>query len=323
MTADLVPTDAAALADAEAAIEQGYTGFLKVGLALAKIRDQKLYRATHATFADYCDQRWNFTRTHAYRLIEAGEVAAILSPVGDIPTNERHARALKPVLDEYGPAAAAKVMETAKASGPLTAALITEAAHKLGYGVAKSTVRNDVASVQNRTVEPVTITTTTTQHVDAVTGEILDPPPDSPPPPSSGPQASGGAPIVGLDGKTYQRPAQLDEPQFTDDERELLDQLKNGKTVVLNMRAEAHARLWAWASAHDLAARIDRKSQWGNPFILGEDGDRGQVIGKYATFYLPHKPQLIADVGQLKGKALGCWCAPERCHGDVLAAAAS
>lgn len=188
-------------------------------------------------------------------------------------------------------------------------------------GVSKGTVQNDLATGQNCPVEPVTVTTTTTQHVDAVTGEILDPPPGLPPPPSSGPQAPGGAPIVGVNGKTYQR--QSVEAQFTSDERELLERLKDGRTVVLNMRADSHARLWAWADAHDLAVRIDRKSDWGNPFVLDEDGDREQVIGKYAAFYFPHKPQLIAEVGKLKGKALGCWCAPERCHGDVLAAAAS
>jgi hypothetical protein len=27
----------------------------------------------------------------------------------------------------------------------------------------------------------------------------------------------------------------------------------------------------------------------------------------------------IKDIGQLRGKALGCWCASEPCHGDVLA----
>lgn len=279
MSDELAPNEAQALADAETTIEQGYAGFLKVGLALANIRDQKLYRATHTTFADYCDQRWHLGKTHAYRLIEAGEVAALLSPMGDIPTTERQARALKTIIDEHGPDVAAKVLDETKSTGTVTATSITEKATELGYG--------QPATVTTRRSESTTIT------VDTDTGEIVDAPTESV------------------------------EAQFTSDERELLERLKDGRTVVLNMRADSHARLWAWADAHDLAVRIDRKSDWGNPFVLDEDGDREQVIGKYAAFYLPHKPQLIANAGQLKGKALGCWCAPERCHGDVLAAAAS
>lgn len=109
---------------------------------------------------------------------------------------------------------------------------------------------------------------------------------------------------------------------WTDAELGMKADLLNGETVVVNMRSEAHARLWAWAEQSGYAERIDRKSRWGNPFTIGDDGDRAQVIGKYAAYYLPHKPALIADLGTLKGKALGCWCAPEPCHGDILKAGA-
>lgn len=30
-------------------------------------------------------------------------------------------------------------------------------------------------------------------------------------------------------------------------------------------------------------------------------------------------PELLALVPELRGRALACWCAPEPCHGDVLA----
>lgn len=105
---------------------------------------------------------------------------------------------------------------------------------------------------------------------------------------------------------------------WSDDERELLDRLRSGFTVVVNMRADAHANLWRWAEQSDLAERIDRKSIWGNPFILGDDGNRDVVCDAYERVYIPHKPSL-ADVSKLSGKALGCWCAPLRCHGDFLA----
>lgn len=106
---------------------------------------------------------------------------------------------------------------------------------------------------------------------------------------------------------------------WTDDERDLLKHLRAGYTVVVNMRGDAHARLWRWAEQSGLAARIDRKSNWGNPFILGEDGNRDYVCDTYEQHYLPHKPSLADIRGPLTGKALGCWCAPLRCHGDFLA----
>jgi hypothetical protein len=64
--------------------------------------------------------------------------------------------------------------------------------------------------------------------------------------------------------------------------------------------------------------RVDRATPWGNPFVLGRDGDRAAVIAAYRDRYLPSRPDLLARLGELRGKALGCWCAPLACHGDVL-----
>lgn len=58
--------------------------------------------------------------------------------------------------------------------------------------------------------------------------------------------------------------------------------------------------------------------KWGNPFIKGVDGTRRQVIAKYQE-WLPLQHDLIADIGELKGKRLGCFCKPKACHGDFLA----
>ena len=63
---------------------------------------------------------------------------------------------------------------------------------------------------------------------------------------------------------------------------------------------------------------IGRPSKWGNPFSIGKDGDRNEVIRKF-TKYLLENSDLMAALPELKGKVLGCWCAPQACHGDVLA----
>ena len=63
---------------------------------------------------------------------------------------------------------------------------------------------------------------------------------------------------------------------------------------------------------------IGRPSKWGNPFIIGRDGNRDEVIAKYREYILS-KPHLIEDAKrELKGKILGCYCAPLSCHGDIL-----
>lgn len=63
---------------------------------------------------------------------------------------------------------------------------------------------------------------------------------------------------------------------------------------------------------------IGRGSKWGNPFVIGRDGSRAEVIAAYEK-WLRAQPQLLRDLPELRGKVLGCWCAPRPCHGDVLA----
>lgn len=62
---------------------------------------------------------------------------------------------------------------------------------------------------------------------------------------------------------------------------------------------------------------IGRGSKWGNPFIIGVDGTREVVIQKYKK-WIKKKPELLKDLPELKGKILGCYCAPKACHGDIL-----
>jgi len=58
-------------------------------------------------------------------------------------------------------------------------------------------------------------------------------------------------------------------------------------------------------------------SKWLNPFVVGQDGDRATVIRLYRE-HLAERPDLLADLDELRGKTLVCWCAPAPCHGDVL-----
>lgn len=63
---------------------------------------------------------------------------------------------------------------------------------------------------------------------------------------------------------------------------------------------------------------IMRPNKWGNPFILGKDGNRDEVLEKY-TNYIMSNPALIDEIKkELKGKNLLCCCHPKKCHGHVL-----
>lgn len=61
------------------------------------------------------------------------------------------------------------------------------------------------------------------------------------------------------------------------------------------------------------ATYIGRGSPWGNPFVIGRDGDRDQVCDRFEREVLPH-----LDLGPLRGKDLVCYCKPARCHGDAI-----
>ena len=63
---------------------------------------------------------------------------------------------------------------------------------------------------------------------------------------------------------------------------------------------------------------VDRGSKWGNPFVMGPDGTRDDVCDlfeKYAEWRLTIQPNWLKD---LRGKDLGCHCAPKRCHAETL-----
>ena len=69
------------------------------------------------------------------------------------------------------------------------------------------------------------------------------------------------------------------------------------------------------------AAYIGRGSRWGNPFKIGADGSRDEVIAKYAEWY--STSGLDAFLHEIRGRNLVCWCAPQRCHGHFLLARAN
>ena len=102
------------LADCEAVIERGLTSFVEVGQALARIRDARLYLDGHATFEDYCRERWQVSDSRARQLIGAASTVTNVTVEGaPAPSSEGVARELnrasdpvktwKATVEQYGP----------------------------------------------------------------------------------------------------------------------------------------------------------------------------------------------------------------------------
>ena len=80
----------------EVTLRKGLKSFIEVGTALLTIRANKLYRIEFETFEDYCRQKWDISRSYAYRVIGASERLQLLPANTNLPmpTNEFQIRPL-------------------------------------------------------------------------------------------------------------------------------------------------------------------------------------------------------------------------------------
>ncbi len=130
----LTPEESARLEVLEPIIREGMASFVEVGQALLEISDKRLYRATHDTFKEYCQDRWEMSAQRAYQLCEAAEVIKALpekSTIVDKITTESQARELARVPEpKRADVLEAAVTKAARRGKPLTAASIKEAAEE-------------------------------------------------------------------------------------------------------------------------------------------------------------------------------------------------
>jgi len=103
----------------------------------------------------------------------------------------------------------------------------------------------------------------------------------------------------------------------------VLELLAAGGTVVVRLPGiyRPYGPLLRHLADAGLLVRIGRGTMWGNRHRLrpgATPGERAEAIAAYERD-LAGRPDLLAHVGELRGRALGCWCAPRACYGDVLA----
>ena len=89
------------------------------------------------------------------------------------------------------------------------------------------------------------------------------------------------------------------------------------KVNIINLYTVVDRKKW---SNGDDNVFVGRGSKWGNPFLLAEHKNREEVVRLFKEHLLYDKrfKQLKNSISELKGKVLGCWCAPSLCHAEVL-----
>lgn len=105
------------------------------------------------------------------------------------------------------------------------------------------------------------------------------------------------------------------DPEIYEDQYKFFSEY--GKTRVVNIKDDPsiiHHPDFVYIGRYNQYYGLP-ESKWANHYVIGMDGTRGEVILKY-LMNMP--PELLADIEELRGKILGCWCVPLNCHGHPL-----
>ena len=70
----LSPEEAERLEICEATIDSGLKTFWEVGVALAEVRDKRLWYGAYASFTEYLDKKWHLRRSYAGSLMLAADI---------------------------------------------------------------------------------------------------------------------------------------------------------------------------------------------------------------------------------------------------------
>ena len=90
-------------------------------------------------------------------------------------------------------------------------------------------------------------------------------------------------------------------------------------TRIVNLYTVENLHDWVKQKNNIYIGRARKSLQasiWGNPFKIGPY-DRDTAVLLYEQYLLGNR-ELLRSLPDLKGKTLGCWCAPLRCHGEIL-----
>jgi len=78
---------------------------------------------------------------------------------------------------------------------------------------------------------------------------------------------------------------------------------------------------------HPWDIKVERSSPLGNPYSMSNESERDDVCNKYEHWFyvVPHDPKfydytekLLKIYKKYKKLNLFCWCAPKRCHAEII-----
>ncbi len=169
----LSKTEKDALQQLEATIKSGLASFVEIGRALSQISADQLFREEGETFEEYCERRWEISRQHGYRLMQASECYDKLKaelPKGTVlPRNESQ---LRPLIENLAPKQWVKAWKQALAdnlSVKVTADAVEKVVRKL-VGKSKATTPTTRKKVR------IPMPTETVVKITKVTEDVLNRP---------------------------------------------------------------------------------------------------------------------------------------------------
>ncbi len=82
----------------------------------------------------------------------------------------------------------------------------------------------------------------------------------------------------------------------------------------------------------EVLIKVDRTSVLGNPFYMKDETQRNDVCDRYVTYFntiledrkakenqvFLEELRRIYTIAKVQDVALGCWCAPKRCHAETI-----
>ena len=95
-----------------------------------------------------------------------------------------------------------------------------------------------------------------------------------------------------------------------------------GKIEVVNVKSYKGDGIYIGRSCYGYKGSV-----LGNPYAIGKDGDRDEVIKKYREWLWNRYQEKgsvyeellrLSEIAKKRDLVLVCWCKPKACHGDVI-----
>jgi len=121
------------LRNCERVLARGVETFREVGEALAQIRDEQLFRATHDSFKAYCKDKWDFSDSRARQLIGGAKKAKLVESVTRVtPSDEKRTRPLNRLPESEQPKVWLDAVEMAGGNQPTVEQVEQAVRYQLG-----------------------------------------------------------------------------------------------------------------------------------------------------------------------------------------------